>query len=133
VHTKERTIDKKSVAVEYAQNILEEEKNKLVDDEFEQYLHEQLGMAKESNISVTDMNMVKGIPTNVKGNSIYDLVDTCRDLIKSNRVNDAKIFYNQIRDRYYGSSLTGKEKEAIHNMLRTLYDEINLADIGRNR
>ncbi len=136
LHTKERTVDKKGVAVEYAQNILEEQKGKLVDDEFEQYLHEQLGLLRNNGINIDDMNMTKNISVaNLdKTKNIYQLVDTCRDLLKTSRVAEAKVFYNQVRDKYYGATFGNqKEKEAVHNLVRSLYDEINLADIGSNR
>ncbi len=136
LHKKERNVDKKSVAVEYQKDIIESEKGKLVDDEFEQYLHNQLGMLKSTGINIDDMNFVNNlsIPSVVRGNSIYQLIDTCRDLVKSNRVTEAKVFYNQVRDKYYGSKFSSdREKESVHNLIRTLYDEINLADIGRNR
>jgi len=137
LRTKEKTVDKKSIAAEYAQNILEQEKGKLVDDEFEQYLHEQLGVLKGSGINVDDINFAKSVSMPNFSNtnkSIYQLIDTCRDLVKSDRVTEAKVFYNQLREKYYGMSFNNpKEKEAIHNMIRTLYDEINLAEIGTNR
>lgn len=137
LHTKERTIDKKSVAVEYAKGIIEEEKGKLVDDEFEQYLHEQLGLLKGSGINIDDINMSKNISVpdfSSKSKTIYQLIDTCRDLVKNSRVTEAKVFYNQVRDKYYGTSFSNpKEKESVHNLVRSLYDEINLADIGSNR
>ncbi|NTV22953.1 MAG: hypothetical protein HGA85_01070, partial [Nanoarchaeota archaeon] len=136
ISTKQRTVDKKGVAVEYAQNIIEEQKNKLVDDEFEQYLHDQLGVLRNSGISVGDINFAKSISvhdTSDKGNkTIYQLIDTCKDLMKSGRGSDAKIIYNQIRERYYDLDFTSqKEKESVHNIIRSLYDEINLSDIGK--
>ncbi|MEM3374102.1 MAG: hypothetical protein QXE31_02670 [Candidatus Woesearchaeota archaeon] len=133
---KEKLVDKKSVALEYEKDIIETQKDKLVDDEFEQYLHEQLGLVRNSGINIDDINFVKNIkePTfeNTAGkiHVLYQMIDTCRDLLKNNKITDAKIFYNQIRDKYYETTFNNpKEKENIHNMLRTLYDEINLADI----
>ncbi|MEM2139285.1 MAG: hypothetical protein QXM96_03985 [Candidatus Woesearchaeota archaeon] len=137
---KEKLVDKKEVAIEYEKNIIEAQKDKLVDDEFEQYLHEQLGLVKNSGINIDDINFTKNIKsttfdekkTNVQ--VLYEMIDTCKDLLKNNRINDAKIFYNQVRDKYYSTNfINNKEKETIHNLLRTLYDEINLADIGTNK
>jgi DNA repair exonuclease SbcCD ATPase subunit len=132
---KQRNVDKQSVAVEYAKDVLEEQKGKVIDDEFEQYLHDQLGMMKESNITLHDMDLVKELKvpeTSRKNKTVYELVDTCRDLIRSRRVPEAKMFYNQVREKYYGMDfISQKEKENVHNMVRTLYDEINLADIGK--
>ncbi|MEM4331119.1 MAG: hypothetical protein QW273_03900, partial [Candidatus Pacearchaeota archaeon] len=130
---KERTIDKRGVAIEYAKTMLEQEKNKLVDDELEQYIHEQLGLLRSSGINVDDINFTNSLKIpSVGTKSIYQMIDTCKDLLKNNRIPEAKLFYNQIRDKYYEMSFTSqKEKESVHNMLRTLYDEINLAEIGR--
>jgi hypothetical protein len=135
ISKKQRNVDKQSVAVEYAKDVLEEEKGKVLDDEFEQYLHDQLGMMKNSNITLHDMDIVKDLKvpeTNRRNKTVFELVDTCRDLIRSRRVSEAKMFYNQVREKYYGMEFTSqKEKENVHNMVRTLYDEINLADIGK--
>ena len=68
-----------------------------------------------------------------KHETIYQLIDTCKDLLSRKNVSEAKVFYNQIRERYYDKKFdSNKEKESIHNMIRSLYDEINLADIGTN-
>lgn len=136
IYSKQRNVDKKEISVEYAKNIIEEEKNKLIDDEFEQYLHDQL-KGVNSGITFGDMNTLKNLKIpdlSDKNRSIYQLIDSCKDMLRNSKVSEAKVFYNQIRDRYYdGSFDSNQEKESIHNMIRTLYDEINLADIGRNR
>ena len=122
--------------MEYAQDILEEEKSKLIDDEFDQYLHDQLGTLRSSGINVKDINVLKNVEfpdTKKSSRKIYDLIDNCKDMLKNNRVTEAKVYYNQIRDKYYDTSFTSqKEREDVHNIIRTLYDEINLADIGKN-
>ncbi len=136
LHKKERNIDKKSIATEYAEKIMETEKSKLLDDQFEQYLADQLGGLKTTGISFDDMNLVKNISVpeiGRKHETIYQLIDTCKDLLKKNKVNEAKVFYNQIRERYYDQKFdSNREKESVHNLIRSLYDEINLADIGTN-
>ena len=107
-----------------------------MDDHFDQYVEDQLGMARSSGITLDDMDFTKNvhIPGLTKKKSIHQMIDTCKDLLKHNKVSEAKVFYNQIRESYYGHAFPNqKEKEAVHNMIRTLYDEINLAEIGRNR
>ena len=136
LHKKERNIDKRSIATEYAEKIMETEKGKILDDQFEQYLSDQLGNLKTTGISFDDMNLVKNITlpkVGRKHETIYQLIDTCKDLLSRKNVSEAKVFYNQIRERYYDKKFdSNKEKESIHNMIRSLYDEINLADIGTN-
>ncbi|MBN2368446.1 hypothetical protein JXC34_05500 [Candidatus Woesearchaeota archaeon] len=137
LHKKQRNVDKKSVAVEYAEDILEEQKTKLIDDEFEQYLHDQLGMLKTSGISMKDISLTKNLrlpESTPHRETVYQLIDTCKELVRNRKVAEAKVFYNQVREKYYNTSFhTQKEKEAVHNMIRSLYDEINLAAIGTNR
>ena len=115
---------------------METEKSKLLDDQFEQYLSDQLGNLKTTGISMDDMDIVKNISLPKQGKkheTIYELIDTCKDLLKRKKVNEAKVFYNQLRERYYDKKFSSeKEKESVHNSIRSLYDEINLADIGTN-
>jgi chromosome segregation ATPase len=136
LHKKQRNIDKKQVAVQYAKNVIEEEKGKLIDDEFEQYLHDELRKMNQG-VSRSDIDLVSNMKIpglESQNRTIYQLINQCKDLLKHNKVSEAKVYYNQIRDRYYQGGFTGREeKEAIHNMIRSLYDEINLSDIGRNR
>ena len=112
------------------------EKGKRLDDQFEQYLSDQLGTLKTTGIGFDDMNVVKNITLPKQGRkheTIYQLIDTCKDLLERKQVSEAKVFYNQIRERYYDKKFgSNKEKESIHNSIRSLYDEINLADIGTN-
>ena len=133
LHKTQRNIDKKEVAVEYAKGVMQEEKSKLIDDEFEQYLHDQL--TGSGNINFKDVNTLQNLKIPDLGNSntsVYKLHDTCKALIKQNKVAEAKVYYNQLRDRYYGLNYSNiQEKETVHNMIRSLYDEINLADMGR--
>ncbi|MFH2021557.1 MAG: hypothetical protein ABIJ34_09165 [archaeon] len=136
LHSQQRNVDKKSVAVEYAKNMIEDEKGKLVDDEFEEYLKEQLGRIGSSSPAKNSMDVMSNlrIPNlEDSAGTVFTLIDTCKAMLKSNRVGEAKMYYNQVRERYYSSNFRNpKEKEGVHNMLRSLYDEINLADIGRH-
>jgi predicted flap endonuclease-1-like 5' DNA nuclease len=134
LHTEQRNVDKKTVAVEYAKNIVEQQKGKLIDDEFEQYLRDQLGhidsagIGKGDVMALTNMN----IPLEDKNRSFKQLIDNCRSMIRSSKVAEAKVYYNQLRDRYYAATFDDpKEKDQLHSTIRQLYDEINLADIGR--
>ena len=83
------------------------------------------------------MNVLQNLNVNKKNyndSNIYQLIDMCKDLVRNNKVGEAKVFYNQIREKYYDVDFSSeREKEAVHNMIRALYDEINLADIGKNR
>ncbi|AJF62146.1 TPA: hypothetical protein HA239_06170 [Candidatus Woesearchaeota archaeon] len=134
IYKRQRNVDKKSVAVEYAKNIIEEEKGKLVDDEFSHYVHDQVNRPG-SGVNYSDVKLMNSL--NVadveKGTkSIYQLADEIKRMLGSNRVEEAKIYYNQLRERYYDTKFSNQqEQEAVHNLIRTLYDDINLADIGR--
>ena len=136
LHKTQRNVDKKEVAVEYAKDVIESQKSKLIDNEFEQYLHDELnkmnGGISRSNIDLVTNLKIPGLEK--ESRTIYQLINQCKDMLTQNKVDEAKVYYNQVRDRYYQSGFSGKqEKEAIHNMIRSLYDEINLSDIGRNR
>jgi predicted flap endonuclease-1-like 5' DNA nuclease len=135
LHKTQRNVDKKEVAVEYAKNFIEDEKSKLIDDEFEQYLKDQLsgsGNINYNDIKTIDNLKVPNLGSNTK--SLHNLVDTCRRLLKEHKVSEAKVYYNQLRERYYGMSFSNiQEKEEIHNTVRSLYDEINLADMSAPR
>ncbi|MCM2324929.1 MAG: hypothetical protein NDI94_00555 [Candidatus Woesearchaeota archaeon] len=133
VYKKQRNVDKQGVAVEFAKNVVEEEKGKLIDDEFEQYLHDQLKGI--NGINYHDVSLVQNMKVGLEDSKkpVYQLVDQCRELLRANKVSEAKVYYNQLRDRYYGMSFSNQsEKQNVHNQIRQIYDEINLADIGRN-
>jgi hypothetical protein len=135
LHKKQRNVDKRAISMEYAEEILEEEKGKLLDDQFENYLAESLGGVR-GGTGLQDMNIVSNLELKQqhKKDSLYQLIDTCKDLVTNNKITEAKVFYNQIREKYYDKEFSDtKEKEAVHNLIRALYDEINLAEIGRNR
>jgi len=128
LHQKQRNLDKKKISMEYAQNIMETEKSSLIDDEFEQYLHNELNTGnKFDNMNVlSNVNLRAGT-----GKSIYGLIETCKNLLGNHKLGEAKMYYNQVREKYYVQTFPSKkEKESVHNMIRALYDEINLADLG---
>lgn len=58
---------------------------------------------------------------------IYEIVDECRGLIWEHKLEEAKRAYMKARDIY--NKLEGKvpESEEIYNLIRELYDDINLA------
>ncbi len=135
ISKKERAVDIEDRALDYAQTNLENERQKLEDDEFRQYLHEKLGVMKETGITVGDIGKAKEIKVpdlTEKPQTVYDLVDKCRHLLKLGRTQEAKIFYNQIREKFYKLSfVSAAEKENLHNTVRALYDEINLAELNK--
>lgn len=133
MYKKQRNVDKETVAVQYAKNVIEEEKSKLIDDEFEQYLHDQL-KGSANGIRFSDINTVQNLKVLDTGNekNLYKLIESCRTMLKANKVNEAKVYYNQIRDRYYGMSFSSQqEKQDLHNQIRQLYDEISLIEIAK--
>jgi hypothetical protein len=113
--------------------VIDEEKSKLIDDEFEQYLHDQL-RGSGSGIKFSDINATQSIKAALDSNdkSINKLIDSCRDMLRANKANEAKVYYNQVRDRYYGMAFSSQqEKQELHNQIRQLYDEITLAEVSR--
>ncbi|MBD3202937.1 hypothetical protein GF327_01475 [Candidatus Woesearchaeota archaeon] len=133
IDKKERTIDIEDRALDYAESKLEDERQKLEDDEFKQYLHEKLGMIKESGVNINDMNKAQNIRVpdlQETPQTIYNLIEKCRHLVKQERTKEAKLFYNRIRERFYNTkNISPDEKESLHNVIRSLYDEIHLADL----
>ncbi|MBN2367680.1 hypothetical protein JXC34_01580, partial [Candidatus Woesearchaeota archaeon] len=134
VHKKEKKVDIEDRALDYAKDELEEKKTKLEDDEFKQYLHEKLGTIKEEGISMEDIEVTHNIRVPSLGDkpeTIYTLIERCKHLVKSSRSTEAKLFYNKIRDKFYHLHFkSNEEQESLHNVIRALYDEINLVDLG---
>ena len=132
---KQRNVDKKTVAFEYAKDIIEEEKGKLIDEEYHQYVHDQVNKPG-TGVNYSDVALVNNLKVpdlDNRDKSIYQLIEKTEDMLKNNRVGEAKVYYNQLRERYYDTKFLNRdEQEKVHNIIRTLYDEINLADIGRN-
>ncbi|MFH0874705.1 MAG: hypothetical protein V1859_02120 [archaeon] len=135
VSKRERTIDIEDRALDYAETEVETQRQKLEDDQFKQYLHEKLGLMKETGIGVKDIEQTHEIKVpdlQEKPQNIYDLVAKCKHLIKMERTKEAKLFYNQIRDTFYKVNfMSSQEKENLHNQVRALYDEINLAELNK--
>jgi predicted flap endonuclease-1-like 5' DNA nuclease len=131
---KQRVIDVEDRALDYAETEIETERQKLEEDEFQQYLHEKLGMVKETNVEIQDIMKAQKMHVpdlqDKPGNSIHDHIDSCKRMLQQNRVTEAKIFYNKARDKFYDINFkTQDDKESMHNVLRKLYDEINLKNL----
>ncbi len=60
---------------------------------------------------------------------LSDLIDECKQLLAEDKLAEAKILYNTIRQRYASSDLTKNEKSLLHNQIRELYDDIHLHDL----
>ncbi|MBN2422766.1 hypothetical protein JXB41_06055 [Candidatus Woesearchaeota archaeon] len=133
VEKREKVIDIEDRALDYAETEVEKERSKLEDDEFRQYLHEKLGLMKETGIGIGDIEKTQNIRVpdlTDRQETIQDLIKKCRDLINLKRTHEAKIFYNQIRGKYYQLRFASdSEKETLHNTIRQLYDEINLSEL----
>ncbi|MBN1503238.1 hypothetical protein JW930_06885 [Candidatus Woesearchaeota archaeon] len=127
---------KEAEKTEFLKEELEDERDKLEDDEFKQYLHEKLGLIKETGVTVGDVETTQHlhVPKDSESSdeNVSSLIHKCRHLVKIGRINEAKLLYNKVRDKFYNLRLgSDPEKETVYNEIRGLYDEINLADLGK--
>ena len=63
--------------------------------------------------------------------SLYKKITNCRELVKNNKVNEAKKLYNKVRKQFYDLEANEADKKVIKNTIRDLYDTINLSALGR--
>ncbi|MBU0758066.1 MAG: hypothetical protein KKF44_08400, partial [Nanoarchaeota archaeon] len=133
---RERVVDIEDRALNYAETEVETQRKKLEDDEFRQYLHEKLGLMKESGININDIQqsqVIKVPDLQEHRETIQDLIAKCRHMVKLGRTREAKLFYNKIRQLFYSLTFpTKSEKENLFNTVRLIYDEINLAEMEGN-
>ena len=112
----------------------EKEKSKLEDEEFHFYMEQKMSGKAEEKPGAAAEHIEKvqerlKIPE-VDQAKIYTLISRCRDLIQQGNIEEAKKLYNDIRQRFYKLEMSTKEKDALKNTIRDLYDSINLAVIG---
>ena len=58
------------------------------------------------------------------------MVEKCQGMIESRQLNDAKRFYNQIKEKFMSSDMEPRDKEILYNAIRELYDDVYLAVIS---
>lgn len=94
----------------------------------EKYEIEKLGFAKYLH---SKFNYVSGkAKMSPEVENFYASIENCKNHINNNQLTDAKNAYSDIRRQFIQTNMNADDKEIIHNTLRELYDDINLAVIS---
>ncbi len=102
------------------------------DDDFEEFLKEKLGEIRPEEASFRKKIVGEDVVDYIKNHpKIYEMSEKCRDSIRDGNIEESKEFYNKLREIYDHSSLEGIEKSIIYNVIRELYNEIQLALLKR--
>ena len=83
-----------------------------------------------SSKKLEDMHEKLRIPELDQAN-LYKKITNCRELVKKNRVEEAKKIYNDVRNEFYNLDVKEIDKMTIKNTIRDLYDTINLATLDQ--
>ncbi|MFH1072912.1 MAG: hypothetical protein V1743_05795 [Nanoarchaeota archaeon] len=59
----------------------------------------------------------------------YDESEQIKQLVKQGDIEGAKTAYNNLREEFIAAELAEGERPVLHNLLRTLYDDIHLASL----
>jgi len=108
-------------AISKAELSLTDEKANLDKMIFSKYIENKLKSIKPSYLETKQDWKVA-----LKSNPIYEQISQCRKLLVQRNLNDAKKQYNDIRKAYDQVDAPKKEKEALYNAIRELYNDIQL-------
>ncbi|MBN1377226.1 hypothetical protein JW949_02735 [Candidatus Woesearchaeota archaeon] len=102
------------------------------DNDFEEFLKEKLGELRPEDASFRKKVVGEDVVDYIRNHpKIYEMSEKCRDSIRNGDIGAAKEFYEKLREIYEQSSLDGIEKSIIYNVIRELYNEIQLALLNR--
>ena len=131
---KEKELNIADHALDFAMKKFNLEKDEIEDSEFHQYLHNKLAEVENHDDVMreasSELDVKRESSDPVQG--ITDLIDECKDSISKKDLDKARNLYNQLRMKYYDSEIDEENKEMLHNMIREIYDEINLGNLKQN-
>lgn len=124
LHKLEQKIAEKELLLRKAQTRLEEAEASIKEKGFAGYLESEARQEPIVSPKFEEKDLIK--ETHME---VYELIDSCRSMIRVGNIGEAKKLYMQLREIYSNVKIRGPEKELLYTAIRELYDDIKLGEM----
>ncbi|MBU1199320.1 MAG: hypothetical protein KKF46_04265 [Nanoarchaeota archaeon] len=120
----EKELENKEIALKVSEKRLEQLDESIREKGFSDYLESEIKSEPLVSTTFEEKDILKASHL-----ELYNLIDTCKVMVRDKNLIEAKKLYMELRNSYEGVNLRGAEKDMLHTVIRELYDDIKLAEL----